>query len=77
MANSSFDVDAIMKDIKKKALEEMKCQVTEGVNKLARGSGERPQIKFTPKGDSSLDVKIEGESDELKAKIEDWLEKQK
>jgi len=77
MANSNFNVDAIMKDIKRKALEEMKRQMTEGINKLARGTGERPQIKFLPKGDSSLTVKVEGVSDELKAKIETWLKKQK
>lgn len=77
MANSNFNVDAIMKDVKKKALGEMKRQVTDGVNRLARGSGERPQIKFIQKGDSSLDVKIDGVSGELKAKIEDWLKKQK
>ena len=77
MANSNFDVDAIMKDIKRKALDEMKRQLTDGINKLARESAEQPRIKFSPKGDSSLDVKVEGVSDELKAKIENWLEKQK
>lgn len=77
MASSSFNVDAIMKDIKKKALDEMKRQMTEGINKLARGTGEHPRIKFSPKDDSSVTVKVEGVSDELKAKIEDWLKKQR
>jgi hypothetical protein len=77
MASSNFNVDAIMKDIKKKALEEMKRQITDGVGKLSRDTGERPKIKFIPKGDSSLDAKIEGVSDGLKTKIEDWLKKQK
>jgi hypothetical protein len=77
MANSNFNVDAIMKDIKKKALDEMKRRMTDEINKLARGTGERPQIRFTPKGDSSLDVKVEGVSEELKIRVEDWLKKQK
>ena len=77
MANSNFNVDAIMKDVKKKALVEMKRRMTDEINKLARRTGERPQIKFSPKGEASLTVKVEGVSDELKAKIEDWLKKQK
>lgn len=77
MANSSFDVDAIMKDVKKKALEEMKRRFTDGINKLARATGERPQIRFSPKGDSSLDVKVENVSEELKMRINDWLKEQR
>lgn len=72
-----FDVDKIMKDVKKQALAEMKSRFSTEINSLASGTGEHPKIVFTPKGDSSLDVKVEGVSDELKSKIDNWLQKQK
>jgi hypothetical protein len=52
----------------------MKSGFTRDIDDLARPFGETPKITFVSNGPKSFETKIEVNSDELRAKIDDYLE---
>jgi hypothetical protein len=74
MAELNFDVQKIMEQAIQEGLEEMKSGFTRDIDDLARPFGETPKITFVSNGPKSFETKIEVNSDELRAKIDDYLE---
>jgi hypothetical protein len=75
MAKLNFDKDKIMREMLKQGLETMKKEFTRDVNAIARSYGETPKITFKSKGPKSFEASVEVESDELRAKIDQYVKK--